>query len=1233
MKKITAIIIALLLVCSIVVPVTMSATNSGSKAFTNLYNGNTYVEHGNNTAHSVTYDNTAKAVVMPNSQKKARINYSTNLSTFEASTVLQGNSSGQIWAGIAFRIQESDFTTAAFNTAGYSAYVIRKSAEKNKATIMFRYCTAGAAKKEINTSMTTALPTNTDLKLRFDVAVKSDNKAYIKLLSADGATQYGNTLEFNLDARTEYTGTSYYDKGAIALISNGINTFTNLSITTTDNITIPAEDMPQTNPLADKYNLFGADASTDSNNYTTSTGVSRGTLKTGSANDFSTELTIKLNADAETKTGIIFRASAVGDGQNDMKGYAAVLDTTKDDFARVYLYKYGPKTNETANSYLGRIGDILIDQSITVTAGTEIVLHLNVKGDKAEAYIYEKSAPSATKSDVLTVDLKSTTDGADNGLYYETGDIGYFIGHDGNYDSFLANVTEGLVIKAAEDIGSGSGPVEPTLTPNEKLAQKYNLFGKTPTTDQNNYTTSTGVSRGTLKIGSANDFSTEMTVKLNSQAETKTGIIFRASNIGDTANDMQGYALVVDTTRIDYMRLFIYKYGKKPNEANNDYLGRIGKILDVNNMDIAAGKEFVLHLNVNGQNAQGYIYDKADPSIKSGILSVDLSSATDQDYDNGLYYETGDIGYFIGTQKDYGDFLVNALDGLVINPAEDNIGDGGNDEGDRFSGGIAATDDSRGSAVKGDYSSVGNVNASNAGISGKTDLEAYAADFDNYTFYSSSATNRFILEDGCIVSKSAGAKRAMLDGVSVKGFHAAATMKVTDEGTMRSGIVFRINNIENGVKKDGTLAANDIEGYAAILYKTPGTTESYARVVMCVYKYGIVNGKYTYLGTVASKASDVPLKAFEKEQKAAAGQLITMDVNVIDDQLTMYFYNEANPELKSESLITELTSDTDVEKNTPSLKGVHYKSGAIGLTATDHAIFTKFTVGEPVYPSNEVGDLSDLDSYIVYGSGVKQEGEYITSNSSGTKKVMVKNLTVKDFKASVDMTIDENGNLKSGFFFRTNDMANAADDQTGWAIIVTRNFSTNGETNPNRIDIVLFKWGYSKGKLSYLGEVSREVYKSGHSFVDGKMAGEELTFVVQVQGAGIDATLYKKDEPTKKPVTFSSNLKFAGSKEKDELAYYESGSIGLYLGNSVADPVNYNRLRNFRIDDGSGVLVKPMANSLAKKSAVTVLGVPVTGESAVIFIVAVAFVVSAIFMVVTIISRKKGKHSIGDSKE
>ncbi len=1712
MKKIIAIVTAVLLICSVIIPIAVSTIATAGTPLTNLYNEDYYSEYGNGS-YNVTFDNANKIITTSNTQTKAMLKYSSDMTEFESSVTIGGNSAGQIWSGINFHAQPDDFNTNTFRTAGYCAYIVRKSASLNKAELYFQYCTAGSSKEEIRTTMTNSLPTDKDLKLRLDVSVDATNVT-VKLLSANGVTQYGETLSYALDATATYSDTSYYDQGAFILIGNGVNTYTNFSITSYGTMAnIPEEEGSGSssssgsgsgsssggestpNALEEKYDLYNAssfstgtdgyttasttsrailkndskdnfsadltikldssaetktgivfrvtkvgegnnnmqgyaaivdttkddyvrlylykygpatttentylgrmgdfltinnmtltsgkeiglhinvednefegyvydksnptlksatlsaslktatdnetnnpvsyptsdnyystgkiglyvangyfvdalnfavsdsqdsgsggsssddsssdgsssdssDSSSDNSDgdsnmnaleakydlykavsfatgndgFTTATATSRAILKNGSKDNFSADLTIKLDSSAETKTGIVFRVTKVGEGNNNMQGYAAIVDTTKDDYVRLYLYKYGPATT-TENTYLGRIGDFLTVNNMTLTANKELVLHINVVDDSFEGYIYDKSNPSV-KSAVLSESLKTATDNetnkpdlyptADN--YYSTGKIGIYIANNYYVDALNFTVSDSQSGGSGDDSSGGDGSNEEN-TEHDPLAKKFDLYKATSfATGEDGYTTASTISRAILKDGSKDNFSADLVIKLNSEAETKSGIVFRVGNVGNGGDNMQGYAAIVDTTKDDFVRLYLYKYGPT-TDTKNVYMGRIGDYILKNDMTLTADKEIVLHINVVDDMFEGYIYDKNDPSVKSGMLSVSLKTATDNERNKpteyptaNVYYSTGKIGiYFapdmladalnftikdseaitggsgagedgitdplakkfdlykaasfttgadgyttasaisrailktgvkdsfsaelviklnsdaeakagivfrvgnvgngsdnmqgyaaiVDTTKDdfarlylykygpateekniylgrLGDFVIEKgielkdgtelvlhinvvgenFEGYIydknepdvkseklvtaLNSPTDNeknnpkkyptantyystgkigiylatdmmadllnfkVGDSeqlddtsGSGDGDNKLG-IAANDNKIGNAIRGNATTVSNITSSNIPVPTVEELEKYAANFDNYTYYSSSTTNKFLRTDEGITSTTAGAKRAILDGVTVKGFHAAATMKISSEGTLRSGIIFRINNIENGLDENGALPANNLEGYAAILYKTPGTTESNARVVLCIYKYGIRNGKHQYLGTIASKASEIPLQGYEKDIAAAAGQELTIDVNVVDDQLTAYFYNTNDPSLKSEILVTELTAETDLEKSTPSLKGVAFESGAIGLTATDYVTFTNFTVSEPIYPSNEVGSLAELDSYMLYGSGVKQEGEYITSNSSGTKKLIVNNLTVDDFTASVDMTIDPNGNLKTGFFFRVNEVANGADDQTGWAIVVTRNYATNGETNPNRIDIVLFKWGYANGKLSYLGEVAREVYKSGASFVDGKMAGEELTFVVRVKGAAIDATLYHKAKPDNKPVTFSTNLKFAGSKEKGDVAYFESGGIGLYLGNSVSDPVNYNKVRNFHIDDGSGVLVK----ETAQKGGITqfLSSVPTTGEGMAVTVVAIIFVAALGALVGLCVYNKRGKREItGDN--
>lgn len=1003
MKKFTAVLVCFLLIFSVALPINLSTSAEDGVALPGLYKAENYRTHGN-TNYSVEFNEEKKYIKSSNNQTKSMINYSQDMTAFDASLIIQGSSTGNIYGGVAFHIQESDFENGTFNTPGYSVIVTRSKSTLNTAKVLIRYCFGSTTKesKELTAFSVGSLPSDTDLKLLISLSV-TESDFTVKLLSEDGKTLYGNKT-YPLDNTDEYPSTKLYSSGAFAIITNGVHTFSEISVISYGDMkNIPKEEEEENNPSS-MYDIYGT-VTTDSGDYTTATSsIARGILKTTKESpvaDFSADMTFKINPSGALKAGMVFRVGEAGSGTDEMSGYSLIIQKMSAGKLRLYLYKYG--NNGEDLGYLGRI-----------------------------AYLEDTSVLAA-------------------------------------------------------------------------------------------YTAS------------------------------------------DTAD---------------------------------------------------AGKELTVHLNVVGDQIRAYFFDTDKPSLKSGVLSASLKTATDREnngtvHTGGLYFDKGAVGFYTakGSLVKAGSFKVGAAEKI-------------DDPKEQYPGGTAATDRQKGSAVRGGAAVLAEVGGSNISSPDISSLAEYAADFDNYTFYSSSTSSSFLRTDDGIISDTTGTKRAILDGVTVKGFHASASMRIGSEGTLKSGIVFRVNNIEKALKKDGTLGANDIEGYSAVLYKTPGTSGTHARVVLLIYKFGIKNGDYMYLGTVASKESEIPLQGFENNIFAAAGQSLTLDINVAGDQVTAYFYNTDKPSLKSEALSADLNDETDIESSTPSLKGVHYSSGAIGLTASNYVTFTDFTVEEPVYPSNEVGDLSQLESYTVYGSGVTKEGDYFVANSSGTKKMIVNNLTVSDFKASVDMTIDDNGNLKAGFFFRVNDIGNGADAQTGWAIAVSRNYSSLGDTNPNRIDIVLFKWGYVNGKLSYLGEVSREAFKSGATFMDGKMAGEELTFVVSVKGAAIDATLYKKSDKSNKPATFSANLKFAAGKEKNGAVYYESGAIGLYLGNSVSDPLNTTKLRNFHIDDGSGVEVK--VSALGKLASAFGLS-PTTGEGMVVLLAGAVLLISAVSAVWFGILEKTGQ--------
>ena len=680
MKKLTAIITAILLICAVIVPVMISAS-AESTPLTGLYDENNYTSHCKTSGREVIFDADNKKITMNGGQAKTLVNYSDDMTAFDASVVVQGNTVetssssnyGLIYGGIIFHVKETDFNSSSFsfNTTGY-AVILKRAKNANNVTVIIRYITGNVLKKELSFT-TSNVPFVYDAKFKLNLSV-TDEKFIINVTNEAGSTSYG-TAEYPLDNTAQYSATSYYPSGNIGLVSNGYHEYYNFEVTSnapmanipednnssssgsgsdtssdssdnSDTSSGAGSDSSSTiNPLEEKYDLFG-NFQTDANNFTTSTSISRGTLKNGSADDFSTDVTVKLSDSAETKTGIIFRASNLGVGNDNMQGYALILDTTKDEFIRLYLYKYGKPSGSDTNAYLGRIGNYIAEKNMVLSAGKEIGLHLNISDGMVEAYIYDK-ADSSVKSNVLSADLKSATDSVkDNGEYYSTGKIGFYVAN-----GYYINAIDGLVIKAAEEIGGPELEEDP-------LKDKYNLYGSF-TTDENGYTTVPSTSRGTLKSGSKDNFSTDITVKLNENAETKTGIIFRVSNLGTGNDNMQGYALILDTTKDDSIRIFLYKYGPLKGEKVNTYLGRIGSFITADNMVLSAGKEIGLHLNVSDDKVQAYIYDKKDSEIKSATLSVSLKNATDSTKDNGEYYSTGEIGFYVADG-----YYINAIDGL-----------------------------------------------------------------------------------------------------------------------------------------------------------------------------------------------------------------------------------------------------------------------------------------------------------------------------------------------------------------------------------------------------------------------------------------------------------------------------------------------------------------------------------------------------------------------------------------
>ena len=108
MKKFTAVLVCFLLIFSVTLPLNLSTSAEDGVVLPGLYKAENYRTHGN-TNYSVEFNEEKKYIKSSNNQTKSMINYSQDMTAFDASLIIQGSSSGNIYGGVAFHIQESEF--------------------------------------------------------------------------------------------------------------------------------------------------------------------------------------------------------------------------------------------------------------------------------------------------------------------------------------------------------------------------------------------------------------------------------------------------------------------------------------------------------------------------------------------------------------------------------------------------------------------------------------------------------------------------------------------------------------------------------------------------------------------------------------------------------------------------------------------------------------------------------------------------------------------------------------------------------------------------------------------------------------------------------------------------------------------------------------------------------------------------------------------------------------------
>lgn len=401
-------------------------------------------------------------------------------------------------------------------------------------------------------------------------------------------------------------------------------------------------------------------------------------------------------------------------------------------------------------------------------------------------------------------------------------------------------------------------------------------------------------------------------------------------------------------------------------------------------------------------------------------------------------------------------------------------------------------------------------------------------------------------------------------------FHMQADMTLSDTGNIRSGLMFRTNNMTAGV--------DSFSGYFCLL-------ESFGngRMDLILYKNGTRNSAddYSWLGEIGRVVSEGDSSWLNSMTDQGANAKIRMVIEVRDDEMTAQVYSVDQPTVRMPVLKLNLRGAGSIDDK----KVEYFPSGKAALVMTNvktvvenlqiAALEEEPTESEPGdepdeseetgESSNETantpGPLNALTSYDLYtsasnGTTFLQEGSAFTAAAPGAKKAIVRHMEVDNFTASITAKIDGNGNVCVGIPFRLQYVNNGQDDLEGYTCTLERIYNA---TNEARIDFVVHKYGKKPGDDSYhwLGEVARFVDEGEAAvlFGKGKAAGVELVFTVDVVGEDIRAFVSLKDNPKKISGALNESLKKQVAGDTNAL-YYTKGSIGILAGDIGETQIN-----------------------------------------------------------------------------
>lgn len=900
-------------------------TETKTIAIENLYNEKNYTRY----AGTYTFD-TANRVITTKGQGKALLTATEKMETFNARVTIQGNTiagdtnEGYIFGGFSIFVNPDTIENAKFNPEGILIGIRRNTTKLNLVELVVRYCdSTGTAKDSFAKTLSSTFDI-TDLDPKFTLDVSSDGSDYtVKVYNAETGEQMGSTYTYSLSRVSAMPFTS----GALSLMVNGVHTFSDFEL----------------------------------NNATYSVEADNSEMVKAADLDASAEFTFADDITSENQAGFDLRVQKAANASPGITGYALKLvqnSTYADGTVKLQLTRYG--TRNDGVTYNANLGDMKTYTDTTVLGGSAIqgatiIMDAKLRDNLLTVTLTNKANASLTSTYEFDLTMKSTKNSVVYDNYYEEGGFGFF--KNGNYNITVSNIKFERVASNVEKLDT-------------ELFTTYTPAGANPLTAEGNaFVSDNDIAKKAMLNGTTvSDFTADATFKIGEDGYLKGGIIFRAQNVGDETDSMEGYSAVLykTTPKNDYGRILIcvYKWGREA-DGNMKYLGEVGRSEDTktlasvypsaaSSLIASAGKNIKLNLKVDG-NKVIVNFDVLDNlnmvAASSATKTIDLKAKTFASEAEATLYNAGAVGLSISSKGKICDFNVTADDGMEM------------------------------------------------------------SDIAGYTVYSN--TDKTMTLDSVnrkMYSTTSGRKQAVLNGVDLSEFVAKGTLKSNTAGTVYNmGFDFNINEeTHSGYAYNAGHATMGYEGYRVVLVRNQNTDANPAKAILYIFKFEKGDSGYTRTKVEAIGNDNffanytTPYNDTDKEYAEIE---VDLEVSLIGGVLTA----------------TATMCEYPEKTITATVEGIE-GSGAIGWFISDYGSISNISVNSNGL-DNELINVAENENGQVYttvNSGAAKQGATVKVETKANEGYRLDTVSLD----SEVMTETENGYV----FIKTNEAANIAAD-------------------------------------------------------------------------------------------------------------------------------------------------------------------------------------------------------------